>query len=266
MDLSRRRLLSGLVALAAAAAGTRWAFTSRPGPIGSASVPAGSPTTAAQDPPSTIAAPAVPTTTAVSTTTSTEPVPAVEIEVIGREGWGAEPVRGSYVEHRPARITVHHTQAVLGDNRDAPARFRQHQRLHQSDRGWPDLAYHLMIDRDGNVYQGRPLDVRGDTATTYDPTGHLLPCLEGDFNLQDPTDVQIDALVTVVAWMMSTYRIGSDLVAGHRDFADTSCPGDRLYPRLDEIRLRAFERSAERIELSVIEGAEAIARVADITG
>jgi hypothetical protein len=122
-----------------------------------------------------------------------------------------------------------------------------------------------MIDRDGNVYQGRPFEVRGDTATTYDPTGHLLPCLEGDFNLQDPTDAQIEALVAVVAWMMSTYQIDSDLVAGHRDFADTSCPGGRVYPLLGDIRERADVLSVERIELTAISGDEAVARVAEIT-
>ncbi len=264
MDVSRRRMLTGIAGLGAALVGaTRWAWGTRDEPI--SALPAPSSTTAVQPVPG----PTSTTTTTVAPTT-TEPVAPepepIRIEVIGRAGWGAEPPTGPYEAHVPVRITVHHTQAVLEDNRQAPARFRQHQRLHQVDRGWPDLAYHLMIDRIGNVYQGRPLEVRGDTATSYDPTGHLLPCLEGDFNLQDPTAAQIDALGTIIAWMMATYEITPDLVSGHRDFADTSCPGDRVYPLLDGVRERAAQMTAEDIELTVIEGGQAVARVAEIAG
>ena len=38
----------------------------------------------------------------------------------------------------------------------------------------------------------------GDTATSYDPHGHLLVVLEGDFNLEDPTAAQLDSLVRVL--------------------------------------------------------------------
>jgi hypothetical protein len=268
MDVSRRRMLTGIAGVGAALVGaTRWALRSKGDQDAAVASP---PTTTAAPPevasPSTATTVTTPATTPTTTTEPAEPEPEpIRIEVIGREGWGAKPPTGPYVPHTPARITVHHTQAVLEDNRQAPARFRQHQRLHQVDRSWPDLAYHLMIDRGGNVYQGRPLDVRGDTATTYDPTGHLLPCLEGDFNLQDPTEAQIDTLVTVIAWMMATYEITPDLVAGHRDFADTSCPGDRVYPLLGDVTDRASELRSERIELTVIEGEDALVRVAEIT-
>ena len=62
-------------------------------------------------------------------------------------------------------MTIHHTGVVLGDNRNAPARLRQHQQLHQNDRGWIDIAYHVGIDRNGNIYELRDPGIKGDTAT-----------------------------------------------------------------------------------------------------
>ena len=53
------------------------------------------------------------------------------------------------------RMTIHHTAVVLGDNRNAPARLRQHQRYHQDTQGWIDIAYHMSVDRNGNIYQLR---------------------------------------------------------------------------------------------------------------
>jgi len=42
------------------------------------------------------------------------------------------------------------------------------------DRNWIDIPYHFLIDPNGNVYEGRNVFTVGETATEYDPTGHLL--------------------------------------------------------------------------------------------
>jgi hypothetical protein len=83
---------------------------------------------------------------------------------------------------------------VLTENRLAPARLRDHQAYHQGQ-GWADLAYHFAIDRDGNVYEARPYSAPGDTFTNYDPAGHFLPVLEGDYREQEPTDRQLESWV-----------------------------------------------------------------------
>jgi hypothetical protein len=48
-------------------------------------------------------------------------------------------------------LTLHHEGVVLGDNRNAPGRLRQDQRYHQDQLGWIDIAYHVGIDRNGNL-------------------------------------------------------------------------------------------------------------------
>jgi N-acetylmuramoyl-L-alanine amidase len=163
------------------------------------------------------------------------------LEVICRRAWGARSPQGDFERHRIRRITVHHSAVVLRDNRLAPARLRDHQAGHQS-RGWADIAYHLLIDRNGNIYEGRPRWAVGDTATEYDPRGHLLVMCEGHFGRQRPSEAQVRALVDVVAWGVDRYEVPVRLIRGHNDYASTSCPGARLDRRLGEVRRRVRER------------------------
>lgn len=177
----------------------------------------------------TTTTPTVASTAVRPTVAVTPEPPEVVIPVICRASWGALPVTGLFTRHEIERITIHHTAVVLQTNADAPGRVRQHQAYHQS-LGWPDLAYHFIIDSRGNVYRGRPMIAVGDTATSYDPTGHLLICCEGNFDEQEIPEAQYRGLVDMVAWGAGRFDIGAGEIAGHRDFAATSCPGDDLYP------------------------------------
>lgn len=168
---------------------------------------------------------------------------AARLEIICRDAWGAGEPTGEFRRHRIRRLTIHHSAVALTDNRGAPARFRSHQRSHQA-RGWPDIAYHLLIDRNGNVYEGRPIGAVGDTATNYDPKGHLGILCEGHFGEQRPSPEQLQALVSVLAWASGRFGVGSELIHGHQDYADTACPGTSLYRRVPEVRRRVSERLA----------------------
>ncbi len=184
-------------------------------------------------PPATAATPPTTTTTSSSsttTTTTTTAAPgATTVEVIGRQAWGAAAPRGRLPAHDIERITVHHTAGFLPDNTLAPRRLRSYQSFHQ-DSGFVDLAYHLLIDGNGNVYEARDPAIPGETFTDYDPTGHFLPVLDGNFDEQPVPAAQLDALVDVLAWAVAAYGVGVDTIAGHRDYAATACPGAALYP------------------------------------
>jgi hypothetical protein len=186
------------------------------------------------------------------------------IEVICRQAWGAERPSGEFERHRIRRITVHHSAVVLRDNRKAPERLRGHQAAHQG-RGWPDIAYHLLIDRNGNVYEGRPRWAVGDTATEYDPRGHLQVMCEGHFGEQSPSAAQVGALVGVLSAQAAHYGMGIRSIRGHSDYADTACPGSSLYGRLPGIRRRVRERLAGGgVQLVELCGREGRQRVEDI--
>jgi hypothetical protein len=164
------------------------------------------------------------------------------------------------------RLTVHHTAVELLDNRDAPGRLRGHQRFHL-DQGWPDIAYHFAIDRAGNVYEARPYAAPGDTFTDYDPAGHFLPVLEGDFDKQEPTEPQIESLVLLLAWAVAEFDVAATTVGGHRDYAATSCPGDHVHALIVDgsIERRVADRfESGGVELSYLRGDDALAIVDEI--
>ena len=224
-------------------------------------LPTAAPSPIAPAPPSTT----VPSTTTLVTTTTTLP-PRVTLEVIERQGWGARPATAEYGSHTIERLTVHHTAVVLDSNEQAPGRLRGHQAYHQQQ-GWPDLAYHFAIDRDGNVFEARPFSAPGDTFTNYDPAGHFLPVLEGDYNQQQPTDSQLDSLVLLLAWAAGEFGVDPATVGGHRDFAATTCPGDHVYASIADGSIGARVAAlldSNGVELHYLRGEAAVARVAAI--
>lgn len=185
-----------------------------------------------------------------------------------RDAWGAAAPRAGGRAHAIERITIHHSAAVLGDNRRAPDRIRQHQRYHQESRGWIDIAYHYGVDRNGNVYELRDTGLAGDTGTNYDPAGHLLLLAEGNFDEEQPTDAQLVTLADLAAAGIGRHGLRGELasvVSGHRDHASTSCPGASLYARMDDVRteIRAA-LDAGGVELRPWCGDGADAQVADI--
>ncbi len=127
------------------------------------------------------------------------------------------------------RMTVHHTAEVLGDNRNMTERLREHQRYHQDDQGWIDIAYHVGVDRKGNIFELRTPELVGDTATEYDPTGHFLVVCEGNFDEETVSEEQLQGAATAFAWAAQNFDITTETLGGHRDFAATACPGADLY-------------------------------------
>jgi hypothetical protein len=200
-------------------------------------------------------------------TNPTSIVAMASVVVIERAGWLAAEPTGGYSPHALSRMTVHHSAAAAAKVSGAPGRVRGYQAFHQKDRGWVDLAYHFIIDRSGNVYEGRPVDARGDTATSYDPTGHLLPCLDGDYDSQEPTDAQMAALAGLLAWGAVAFGLDPLEIRGHRDWAATSCPGNTVYRRMDALRTAVTAQvRVGGSTLAYLRGQAALDRVSGIEG
>lgn len=151
-----------------------------------------------------------------------------------RDTWGARPPLPGGRAHTISRMTVHHTAVVLGDNSNITSRLRQHQRYHQVDKGWVDIAYHMGVDRDGNIFELRSTGIAGDTATNYDPTGHFLVVCEGNFDTEPVSEAQLDGAAFAFAWASREFGISPSTLASHREVAaGTSCPGANLQARID---------------------------------
>jgi hypothetical protein len=180
--------------------------------------------------------------------------------VLCREAWGARPAGDGLARHVIERLTVHHTAVQFDDRRVAARRLRGYQTYHMDDRGWPDIAYHFLVDLDGHVFEGRDPAYRGDTATEYDPTGHFLVCLDGHYDTQEPSPAQLAATADILAYATVRYDVDPATLGGHRDYASTSCPGAAVQAVIDDGSLLAAVRSRladARIELDRVCGPDA---------
>lgn len=199
-----------------------------------------------------------PTTTSSTSSTTTTPLrPEIEIRIVAKADWDAMDVAGEFQTHTLERMTVHHTAVLIDDPTLGPDRARQHQKFH-IERGWPDLAYHYLVDPLGIIYEGRPVDTVGDTGTSYDPTGHFLVCCEGNFDEQDPTSAQLQAATWLLAWAAVEFSLDPSAITGHRDWAETSCPGDALYAAISTGSLETQVKSLiddQTFKLNLSQGA-----------
>ena len=65
---------------------------------------------------------------------------------------------------RPINEIIIHCSATRPDwmsNQPSFAKVAEIRRWHMRDNGWKDIGYHFLIDRDGTVLRGRPLEQVG---------------------------------------------------------------------------------------------------------
>jgi len=148
---------------------------------------------------------------------------------ITRASWGANSSQsGNWIEVRTKHsIVLHHT----GRTNTATAIDRLH-----ANNDWGGIGYHFLIGRNGNVYEGRPLDFVG-VHTAGHNTGYIGIALAGDFEprwqngwffAQEPTTAQITSLRELVGLLQRHYGIGNHRIFKHSDLNNTSCPGSRF--------------------------------------
>lgn len=164
-----------------------------------------------------------------------------QIDVICKEAWGGESAEGKFSRHTIKRLTVHHSGGILRRNRDAPGQVRSIQRYHKS-RGFPDIAYHFIVDRHGNIYKGRPTSARPDTFTDYEPRGHLTVMCLGNFDEQAIPARQVAGVRDLLTWASMEFDVPVRKIRGHRYYASTACPGDDLNRIIASGKLRAAVR------------------------
>lgn len=169
-----------------------------------------------------------------------------DLKILSRAGWGAQPPVGEMKRHTPTRITIHHTAVrqnpgrALADKLQALQKFSQGAGTLGDGRPklpWPDVPYHYYIAADGEVAEGREVQFVGDTNTEYDPTGHALVVLEGNFEIEQPTEAQLASLRKMITWLASRFRVPAKSISGHKDFASTLCPGKYLHEAIPDLRM-----------------------------
>lgn len=135
------------------------------------------------------------------------------------------------------RITVHHegwTQVWFTDKATTAKRLDQIRRNHV-DRGWGDIGYHYIVDRAGRVWEGRNLRYQG--AHVKDQNEHNIGILVlGNFNVQQPSEAQMKALVQTIRTLMRAYNVPASRVYTHQELNSSTCPGRNLQQRMISLR------------------------------
>lgn len=149
-------------------------------------------------------------------------------------------------EYRPVgnitSIIVHHDAATRPHDYDSVARYRSEAAAHYQNLG-PGLQYHFKIDNVGEIFWIRPFNATlwqaGDLAVNRTS---IAICLDGYFHSpvnQQPTREQLEALKQLLDWLCTQhpeFPATTGDVYGHRQVTATACPGDLLFPYVDEYR------------------------------
>lgn len=119
------------------------------------------------------------------------------------------------------QIILHHTATT------AVATVESIRKYHVENNGWLDIGYHYLVDFNGNVFEGRPLDMPGAHATGYNKTAIGIAAI-GDFELFKMPELQKKGIIKLVTELMAKYNITADNILLHRDVNITACPGENF--------------------------------------
>ncbi len=130
---------------------------------------------------------------------------------------------------------VHHTAGPVTQTPEDIARYHVGPN-HICDAGCPGIAYHYMIDRTATTFQVNELET-----ISYHVSGQntisVGICLIGNYDDIEPTKEQLNAVIRLIR--MLNRKLGRALeIAGHRDFANKSCPGEHV--DVDWIRQKVY--------------------------
>lgn len=144
------------------------------------------------------------------------------------------------IPHVITHVTLHHTgdARALRADEDPAQRLRNLQAWGARERNWWDVPYHFLLDLEGDVYEGRDWRFMGETNTTYDPSGHFLISMIGNYDQQEPSAQQLAAIADLMAWALRVNNLPVDRIGGHYHYAQTGCPGVHLRRYLEDGTLR----------------------------
>jgi hypothetical protein len=140
------------------------------------------------------------------------------------------------IPHNITHVTLHHTGDAqpLRPEDDPVQRLRNLQSWGARDRNWWDLPYHFLMDLNGTIYEGRDYHFMGETNTAYNPGGHFLISIIGNYERQEPTQAQLNAIADMMAWALREHHLPLDRIGGHYNYATTGCPGKNLKKYLED--------------------------------
>ncbi|MER7565596.1 peptidoglycan recognition protein [Streptomyces sp. NPDC097941] len=188
--------------------------------------------------------------------------------IVTRHGWGAdEGLRErTFVYTKKVKAAfVHHTASGNGYRcTQAASLIRGIYRYHVKSMGWRDIGYNFLVDKCGNIYEGRAggvaRPVLGAHTLGFNSNSMGIAVL-GSYGAKKPPAAATRAIAQLAAWKLGlhganpkgkTYlksgggnrypkgkKVRLNVISGHRDGFATECPGRQLYRKLGSTRTTA---------------------------
>lgn len=144
--------------------------------------------------------------------------------------------------------------------RTSVEKLQEIRRWHVEQRGWSDIGYHFVIDRDGTVLEGRPVERQGAHVSGHNKTT-IGVCLIGglrddgtssahDSFLDNFTQKQRAAVLDLIDDLMNAHP-GIKRVVGHNAYAAKDCPCFQVSDFLVEVEAEE-KAAAEKAQTTTV--------------
>ena len=118
-------------------------------------------------------------------------------------------------------IVLHHTAAEEKNTEQI--------RNYHIKKGWQDIGYDYVIEKDGKVVEGRSLSMQGAHAGVAYYNQHAIGvAVIGNLSKRDIYPAQFASLLQLLETLMNKYRIPIKNILLHREIKNTECPGTRF--------------------------------------
>nr|WP_179961816.1 N-acetylmuramoyl-L-alanine amidase [Mycobacterium noviomagense] len=187
--------------------------------------------------------------------------------IISRAQWGAdESMRcGNPVYDNGIHAAIVHHTAGSNDYspEDSAEIVREIYAYHTKTLGWCDIAYNALVDKYGQVFEGRAGGITKPVEGSH--TGGFNRetwgvAMIGDFEDVPPTSIQLRTIGRLLGWRLGLDHVNPKgtatlssaggeytrvpggaaltlpVIFSHRDVGPTACPGNMVYALLDKIR------------------------------
>ncbi|MFE4669329.1 peptidoglycan recognition protein [Streptomyces sp. NPDC056716] len=189
-------------------------------------------------------------------------------KIVTRKGWGADEnlrEKTFLYTNKVKAAFVHHT--ATGNNytcAEASSVIRGIYRYHVGSMGWRDIGYNFLVDKCGNIYEGRAGGVAKPVLGAHTlgfNTDSMGIAVIGSYSSTKPAGSAVTAVARLSAWKLglsganpkgttylksgggNLYKKGKNVrlnvISGHRDGFATDCPGGQLYGKLGTARADA---------------------------
>tara|TARA_B100000035_G_scaffold244351_1_gene212890 strand:- start:15 stop:686 length:672 start_codon:yes stop_codon:yes gene_type:complete len=108
------------------------------------------------------------------------------------------------------------------------------EKWHVVDRGWKAIGYHYLVGRNGEVVQGRPIEMIGSHARGHNKDSIGIALFGGfgsdadDLATEHFTPLQLAAAYDLIRKLQGQYNVKNERVIGHNRISSKACPGFRV--------------------------------------